>query len=484
MSETAAEPKRLSRRLKFIYGLGDWGTSAATTVRNTFWFIFLTNVVGLDPALAGTTFLIGKLWDGINDPLIGMVSDRIQTRWGRRRPFLLFGSVPFGLSFLLLFYVPPYTDQVALAAYYSLAFLLFDTLYTVVNVPYAALTPELSDDYDERSNITGWRMGVSIFAALITGAAFTLLAEDVIGGRLGGEPADIRMGYLIVAAIWSVTLIIPYLILFKSIEEPEREPDTDPIRPFQTFKEVFQNRPFRLGALIYLLSFATVDVILIVFVRFLIDYVRVAPGYDNLMLATVMGIAFLSMPAVVWLMRRYGKRNTYIGSMLMMAVVLIIMAQVPPGGQNQIFIASIFAGLGYGAATVVPWAIVADVVEEDELKTGKRREGIYSGFLVLLRKLASAVAVFIVGQVLSASGYISSTSGGFYIEQPESALAAMRFFVSTFPAVMLVAAILVAWRYPLDRDSYNEIKRQLAERRAAESRIQAAKSIDADKLTG
>ncbi|MCP5101174.1 MAG: MFS transporter [Chloroflexi bacterium] len=468
MAQTEQPPKRLSSRIKFIYGLGDWGTSAATTVRNTFWFIFLTNVVGLNPALAGTTFLVGKLWDGINDPLIGMLSDRIQTRWGRRRPFLLFGSVPFGLSFLLLFVVPPFESEIALAVYYSIAFLLFDTMYTIVNVPYAALTPELSDDYDERSNITGWRIGVSIFAALVTAATFTLLAEDVIGARLGGGTEAIRTGYLIVAAIWSVTLIVPYLILFKTITEPEREPDTDPFRPIQTFKEVFQNRPFRLGALIYLLSFATVDVILIVFIRFLIDYVRVEPGFDNLLLATVMGVAFLSMPAVVWLMRRYGKRNTYIGSMMMMAVVLIIMAQVPPGGQNLMFIASIFAGLGYGAANAIPWAIVADVVEEDELRTGKRREGIYAGYLVFLRKLASAVAVFIVGQVLSASGYISSTGGGFYIEQPEAALNAMRFFVSTFPAVMLLLAVLVAWRYPLDRERFNEIKEQLAERRMAE----------------
>ncbi len=455
----------LPRKTKFIYGLGDWGASAATTARNAFWFIFLTNVVGIEASLAGTVALVGKIWDGINDPLVGMISDRLQTRWGRRRPFLLFGAIPFGLAFFFMFFVPPISTSRGLAIYYGAVFLIFDTLYTIVNVPYTALTPELSEDYDERSNLAGWRMGVSIFAALVTGGLFKLLAENVFSSWFGGGTDGIRTGYALAAAIWGVTLAAPLLILFRHIEEPERLPDKDPIRPLQTFREVFSNRPFRLGAIIYLLSFATVDVMLIVFVRFLVDYVRVDPGFDNLILAVVMGVAFLTMPLVVRLMRRYGKRNTYIGSMSFMAVVLLILSQAPPGGQNWVLVAAIFAGMGFGAANAVPWAIVADVVEEDELKTGKRREGVYAGYLVFFRKMASAVAIFIVGHVLSATGFISGTTGSAYIAQPESALRALRFFVGVLPAIMLVLSVLVAWRYPLDRESYEAIQRQLAQQR-------------------
>ena len=462
------EPKTraLSRKTKFIYGLGDWGASAATTARNAFWFVFLTNVVGIGPGMAGTVVLVGKVWDSINDPLVGTWSDRLQTRWGRRRPFLLFGAVPFGLTFFFLFFVPPFDSVPALAVYYAVVYLVFDTVYTVVNVPYSALTPELSDDYDERSNLAGWRMSISIFAALVTGGTFKLLAEHVFAVWFGGGTEGIRAGYALAAAIWGVTMAIPLLVLFKHIEEPERAPDMDPIRPLQTFREVFSNRPFRLGAIIYLLSFATVDVILVVFIRFLIDYVRVKPGFDNLLLAIVLGIAFLSMPLVVQLMRRFGKRNTYIGSMLLMAIVLLIISQVPPGGQNLMLVAAVFAGMGFGAAQAVPWAIVADVVEADELKTGKRREGIYAGYLVFFRKLASAFAIFIVGQVLALTGFISSTTGSAYIAQPESALWALRIFVGVIPAIMLFFSILVAWRYPLDKERYQEIQRQLVQQRA------------------
>lgn len=459
--------QQLSRRTKFIYSLGDWGTSAATVARNTFWFVFLTNVVGIGAGLAGTVVLVGRIWDSINDPLVGTLSDRVQTRWGRRRPFLLFGAIPFGMAFFLMFIVPPIESSVGLAIYYATVFLLFDTLYTLVNVPYIALTPELTEDFDERSNLAGWRMGSSILAALVTAGTFTLLAEDIFGARLGGDTAAIRGGYALTAAVWGLTLSIPLLILFKYIKEPEREPDPDPIRPLQTFREVFSNRPFRLAATMYLLSFATVDVVLVVFVRFLIDYVQVTPGFDNLLLALVLSLAFLSMPVVIKLMRRYGKRNTYIGSMMFMAVVLIIIGQVPPGGQNWMLVAAVFAGMGYGAANAVPWAIVADVVEADELRTGKRREGIYAGYLVFFRKMASAFAIFIVGQLLEASGFVSSTGGRVLVEQPESALLMLRLLVSAIPAVMLVLAVLVAWRYPLSRARFHEIQQELLRQRAA-----------------
>jgi GPH family glycoside/pentoside/hexuronide:cation symporter len=368
-----------------------------------------------------------------------------------------------------MFLVPPIESSAGLAIYYGAAFLVFDTLYTLVNVPYSALTPELTDDYDERSNLAGWRMGSSIFAALVTAGTFKLFAENIIGERFGGGPQGIRAGYALTAAVWGILLAVPLLLLFKHIQEPAVQPDTDPIRPWRTFKEVFSNRPFRLGATIYLLSFATVDMILVVFVRFLIDYVRVQPGFDNLVLAVVLGLAFITMPLVVKMMRRYGKRQTYMASMSFMAVVMIIISQVPPGGQTWILVAAVFAGLGFGAANAIPWAIVSDVIEEDELKTGKRREGIYFGYLVFFRKLASALAIYVVGQVLSATGFISSTTGSVYIEQPESALRALRFFVGTLPAVMLVLSSMVAWRYPLDRQRYDEIRRQLAARRARQA---------------
>lgn len=458
----ATNHEKLSTRLKLIYGLGDWGAAAATTARNVFWFFFITSVVGLDAGPAGFIFLIGRIWDGINDPLVGSLSDRLRTRWGRRRPLLLFGAVPFGLTFALLFSVPPLDTELGKVIYYTFVFLLFDTLFTVINVPYSALAPELTADFDERSNLAGWRIAISILASLVTGGLFKLLAEQLFAGWFGGS---LPAGYFLAAGLWGLSMIFPLLLLFGAIQEAPQAPDTDPFRPGQTFREVFSNHPFRLAAIIYLLTFSAVDIVLLIFIRFLVDYVRVSAGFDNLLLAVVLLLAFITMPLTVALMRRFGKRQTYIISMTFMSLVLLIVSQVPPGGQNLMLLAAILAGLGYGAANVIPWAIVGDVIEVDELQSGKRREGLYYGYLVFFRKLASALAAFGVGQLLDAAGFVSGTQGSAFIEQPPSALLAMRFLIGVAPAVLIALAIFTAWRYPLDRETYNAVRRQLAEKR-------------------
>ncbi|CUS04612.2 putative Symporter YagG [Candidatus Promineifilum breve] len=461
-----SEATRLTTKTKLIFGLGDWGTSAAATARNIFWFVFLTNVVGLNPGLAGGIWLVGRLWDAVNDPLIGSLSDRLHSRWGRRRPFLLIGAVPFALTFFLLFFIPPFESTAALVIYYSIIFLLYDTLYTVVNVPYLALVPELAQTYDERSSLTGWRTAFSFLAQLATAGAFKLLAENVFAPWFGGGPDGIRLGYLLAAGLWALSMALPLILLALTIREPEREPVSSPIRLLGNFREVFNNRPFRLAALIYLLCFTTGDVILLVFVRYLIDYVRVRPGFDSVVLAVVLSASLLSIPLVLALMRRTDKRTAYLISIGFMVAVLTVGAFLPPGVQNPLLIGAVLAGMGFAAMSIIPWAIVADVIEVDELQTGERREGLYTGYLVFLRKLATGLFVFGVGQLLSATGYVSSTTGSLFIDQPRAALNAMRFLVTVIPAVALALSLVLAWRFPLDREAHEAIRRELEARRA------------------
>ncbi len=462
---------KLSYRTKFAYGIGDWGTSAATAARNLFWLFYLVSVVDLQAQLAGVVILVGRIWDSVNDPLIGTLSDRLHSRWGRRRPFLLFGAIPFGAFFFLMFFIPPIRSEWGLVFYYSVVFLLFDTMYTVINVPYAALTPELTRDYDERSSLAGWRIAVALLAAMIAGATFRLLAEDVLAARLAetmGLESALRAGYAITAALWAVTLAAAPLILFAYVREPENvKPVSDRLQPFKTMKEVFSNRPFRLAAAIYLLSFTTADIVVSVFVWFLIFYVGAERGFDSLVVALVLGLAFATMPITVKLMRRFDKRTTYIGTMVIYAVVLLIMSQIPPGGRAYVLVAALFAGFGHGAANVIPWAMVADVVDVDELNTGQRREGIYTGYLVFLRKLATALAIFVVTRILASTGFRGGSTGGLaVIEQPESALIALRLLVGVVPALMLFLSIIIAWRYPLNREAHEEVRRELDLRRA------------------
>jgi GPH family glycoside/pentoside/hexuronide:cation symporter len=133
--------------LKLLYGSGDWGISSLGMMCSIFYALYLTDVVGLEPRLASFGALIGVIWDAVNDPIIGILSNRLQTRWGRRRPFLLWFAIPFGLSFVILWSAPNWESQTALMIYVTLTFMLSDTLSTLVSVPYLSLTPELARNY-------------------------------------------------------------------------------------------------------------------------------------------------------------------------------------------------------------------------------------------------------------------------------------------------------------------------------------------------
>ena len=142
-TQTSSISKHLPRAQKLIYGSGDWGRASFNSLRQIFYAIFLTDVVGLNPFLASFASLIAILWDAINDPLVGNLSDHVRSRWGRRRPFFLFFSIPFGLAFLLLWWAPPWESQIMLMVTVTLAYMISDTIQTLVTVPYLALTPEL-----------------------------------------------------------------------------------------------------------------------------------------------------------------------------------------------------------------------------------------------------------------------------------------------------------------------------------------------------
>lgn len=476
---------RLRTRTKLIYGLGDWGAAAATTARNLFWTFYIVTVLGVNIEQAGLAFLIGRIWDGINDPLVGTLSDRFQSRWGRRRPFMLAGAVPFGLGFFLMFTPPPVEGSLAIAFYYAFIFILYDTAYTIVNAPYAALTSELTDDYDERSSLAGIRMANSIFASLITAGAFALLAQSVFAPMflttpvpegmtiLEHDPFAVRRGFMVSAAVWALLIIITPLLVVLFVREPERniEPDDEPINFVKTFREVMQNKPFRIGATIYLLAFTAVDIITTVYVWFLAFYMGVEGLQQSLVLLATLGVATISMPLTIWMMQRFGKKNTYLGMMSFWAVVMIGLSMLPPGNFTLVLVMAAIAGLGYGAANAIPWAIVADVIEEDEWRTGKRREGIYASYLVTSRKVSTALAIgIIVPQLLSAVGFVE----GAVATQPESAVVALRVLMGAVPAVLLILSMVAASRYPLTKEAHAELVRKLEERRAQQASAASA----------
>lgn len=197
---------QLSRRTKLLYGVGDIGFSLTSTIIGAYFLIFMTDVVGLAPGLAAAAIFVGRSWDYVNDPIVGHLSDRTRTRWGRRRPYLLFGPLPFALAFAMLWWRPPWDGDLLLAAYYAVAYVVFDAAATLIYMPYFALTPELTSDYEERTSLTTYRMLFSILGSLV---AFTVPLAVIGTFNPRSAPRVWNMGLL-----FGIVAALPLLLAF------------------------------------------------------------------------------------------------------------------------------------------------------------------------------------------------------------------------------------------------------------------------------
>ena len=222
MAVRSEDYKPLPRFIKIIYGTGDLGLASWGTLRQIFYAIFLTDVVGLEARIASVAALIGVIWDAINDPLVGMLSDRVHSKWGRRRPFLIIFAIPFGLAYLLMYWAPPWQNQVILALHMTLAYIFSDTLQTLVAVPFYTLTPEMTPDYDERTELTSYRMFFNLVASLIVAVA----APEIRNAALQSG-FTLSQSYLMIAGLFGGIGTIPFLVMFFFVRERHPSPSKE-----------------------------------------------------------------------------------------------------------------------------------------------------------------------------------------------------------------------------------------------------------------
>ncbi|MBA3471297.1 MAG: MFS transporter [Herpetosiphonaceae bacterium] len=470
-------PARLLRRVKWLYGSGDWSLASFNTLRQIFYAIFLTDVVGLDARLASFAALIGILWDALNDPIVGTFSDRLHTRWGRRRPFLLIFAVPFGLSFLLQWWVPPWSSQVALMLSVGLAFMLCDTLQTLIAVPYASLTPELTSDYDERTSLTGHRMFFNLCASLVTAVAAPILIDT------GG--ANQQQGYLLMAAIFGGLAIVPLLLVGLFIRErplpaPATQPASPPLRT--SLGLLWRNVPFRYATLLFLFNWVTFDLVALMLPFFLVYWVAAGDvqaavsvageplALESAVLGAMLVTSVVALPLWIWLAKRLSKQRAYVAALILWAVVQLALFLVQPGQVGLVIGLAVLAGCSVAAAHVLPDAIFPDVIDWDEVRTHQRREGIYYGIKNFARKLTGAIAIFIALQTLGWSGYQSPSAGVSRTTQSPDTLLVIRVLTGPLPALLIGAAAITTLAYPLTRQRHRRIQAVLARRAAHRAR--------------
>jgi GPH family glycoside/pentoside/hexuronide:cation symporter len=446
--------EHLSRRVKVLYGMGDIGFSLTLTIIGAYFAIFLTDVVGVSPSVAAIAIFIGRSWDYVNDPLIGHFSDRARTRWGRRRPFLLFGALPFALAYLLMWMRPPFESHLALAIYYASVYVIFDAAATFVYMPYFALTPELTSNYDERTALTSYRMFFSILGSLI---AFTVPLAIIGTFRPENAPRVLLMG-----TIFGFASAAPLLIVFFSTRERAEYLELEQPKLRDSLRAAVKNRPFVFGAIIFLITWVSIDILQATLLYF-IKYVLQREEQSDAIMAAIFITAILALPLWEWAARRLNKRLAYGVGVAFWAVVQLILISINASVPLQmIFFLCVLAGIGVSAAHVLPWSILPDAIEWDEYQTGTRHEGMFYSLVTLAQKIASSIAIPMALLILDAAGYTPNA-----VRQPASALLGIRLVIGPLPALLLTIGIIFAIAYPLNRQTHARIVQELEERRLA-----------------
>jgi len=442
--------EKLSMKTKIFYGIADLGIALLTASIQFFLLFYYTDIAGINPGLAGTSLLVGKLtWDAINDPVFGYLSDRTRSRWGRRKPYMLLGAIPFGLSIWLLFSLPP--DLVGVKAFLAVlgSFLLADTTQTLVSVPYYALSAELTYDYDERTSLISIRMIFTVLGYILGAAATTAVAGMFIGMGWTKNAAYSGMG-----AVFGAIAVVTLLVTTFGVKETPR-PDLLPAKMSikKQVQQVFRNRPFvqyMIMSTIISISFTLLTSLLPYFATY---QLLMADQIPLIMLVLLGTIALFLIP---WRMvaKKMNKGPAYALGLFIASVAIVVAFFLPYGPTPWIYAIAFVAGMGFSAQYVFPWSMIPDVIEVDEAQSGERHEGIYFGVNAFLGKITGAIGIAVAGWALDIYGYVPDAV------QTTQALFGIRFFYAIVPVIAFLLALpLLIW-YPITREKHAELVRK------------------------
>jgi glycoside/pentoside/hexuronide:cation symporter, GPH family len=469
---------------KIAYGAGDLGTSITTNLLSFFLLFFFTNVAGLDPALAGLVLLIGKVFDAVNDPIIGVLSDRTKSKMGRRLPWMIYAAIPFGLSFLAQWLVPS-TDKMVLFWYYVIVGIVFNTFFTAVNLPYTALTPEITQDYNERTSLNTFRftfsIGGSILSLFIAQLIFAFFKDPA---RQAGSCNAGGMQYIVLGAVCAIISSISIYWCVWGIKRraiasdrhrlhnQSLDAETEELSFFEQLKIVFSNRPFLFVIGIYFCSWLSLQITASIIPYFVVNWMKMQESDFILVTIAVQGTALLMLPVWSEISKRFGKKAAYFMGSGIWIIAQAGLFFLQEGQVVMLYILAIMAGCGVSTAYLIPWSMIPDVTDLDELETGQRREGIFYAFMVLLQKFGLAAGLFLLGLGLSWAKFKESVPCQPLPTQPDSALFAIRIAIGPLPTIALIIGLVLAYFYPITREVHTEILMRLAERRRQQSEQQ------------
>ncbi len=432
----------LKMRVKLGFGVGDLGGNLFFSIMGFYLLYYFTDVISLSPALAGTALMIGKIWDAITDPITGYLSDRTHTRYGRRRPYMVVGSIISFFCMGLIFTPVELSSQGRLFLYITFLYCLLNTAFTLVNIPYAALLPELTDNYHERTILTGYRMSFAVLGTFI-GAALVL--------PIIGLFTEINRGWSLMGIFMGAVMLFSTLATVFAIQEPKT-----PREPMQggflaTFVGVLKDRVF-LSALLPWTFFITGTSMIQGALVYYFTHIFNNEGLFQIALVALLSFSLLCIPLWVKIAHRIGKKRCYMIGMGIMSIAVFTFSLL---GQylGPVFgvIVMGLAGIGLSTHYVMPHAILPDVVEYDAIKQKMgRREGVFSSLWTFSSKLGQAFALALNGWVLALFGYQSE-------QITELATKGIILVSGPLPLLWYLLGLLILRHYPIDQEYYERM---------------------------
>ena len=479
MAESA--PQRIPFWKKAVFGTGDIYAGGAQQLVGFLYFFFLTDVVGLRPALAGAVVLVSKIWDAVSDPMFGVLSDRTRTRFGRRRPYFLAGTILIFLSFGGLWLPLEFGTQWGKFIFALTVWLFHETVCSMVLVPFYALGGDLTSDYHERNSIMFSRLFISTLAIILVAVLPKMVVDRF---------ADPRLGYALMGAAFGLLFSLPWIAIFFTFpEKGDYKPDSR-LTVFAQTIEPLRIKSFRQLMLLFISGYTAVDLMSGVFVYYMTYYLH-RTDFNFVLGALLAGQALL-LPIWLRLAKILGKRNALIAGYAWWALMIALMATIAPvWPRAAIYIVAFLMGGGSGAAAFLPWAIFPDVADVSELVYGARRDGASGGFLTFARKCATALGMGLFGLGLDLAGFVKpltrivdNVKMSLPQPQPEAALLVIRGALFLVPALLMVFGILVALRFKITAPIQARIRGFLAFRRgeSAKGDLPAAEVVHLAQL--
>ncbi|MFX1593054.1 MAG: MFS transporter [Promethearchaeota archaeon] len=444
-----SEEQRFSRGQKWSFGMGTFSVWFINSAFNTWVLSFYFAAIGLDITLIMLAFVIWTLWNAINDPLIGYLSDRIRTRIGRRKPFIMLGTIPI-LIIEIIVWLPPVGNQIVTFIYLLVILICYDTFYTMVNL-FDALFPELYTSVKERSEVNTIKQILAIIGLILA-----FLIPGLFIGETLSDPSGYPVNGIVTSIIVGLSLVIS--IKWGAVEKEEFKFDHKHEFSFlKGMKYTLANK----GFILYTIMFFLFEYILLLYGSVIPlwgeNVLMVGSTLEtSLLLGSIFIVGIISVVLWKYLDVKLGSRKSYAISMVVFVITILPLLFVSDFITALITISA--AGIGFGGMLYFIYLIIADVIDEDELKTGVRREGTFFGVTNFFMRLSMVVSVLSVSLVFVSTGWETWTPNPDF-----DILLGIRLLMVLFPIIAIVLTLICLYFYPFTKSKVEEIKLKIME---------------------